>query len=162
MRWQHKVSTTELIWAWAMYEVQKEDTGSVEDTIIIVGATWTTLGIWAPETRTVMKMGVVAAVTPYIVPAAMALAIPVAIGSGISYAIGGEEGLSDFYHFLWEIPEEGLRLKESTSIVSEKAAKKAATGFEWLVTGASHWIDRKIKEVKGIPGFNLGPFYTSS
>ena len=162
MRWQHKVSLTELIWAYAIYEMQRDEGDSLQDAWVFLGAGYATLGIWIPEGRTILRMSAMAYATPYVAPAALAVAVPLAVGTGVSYAIGGEEGLRDYHEFLTEPSKWIERTQESVETIYDEViapqARDVAAGFEWLVTGASNWVERQIDKAKGIPGLHLNPF----
>ena len=156
MRWQHRVTLTELIAIAAIHEIKKEETGTLEDISIATSSALSIVLIWRPTWK-VVAIGVAA---PYVAPAALAVVAPVLIGGGISYAIGGEQGLVDYYEFLTEPTKWAERIDESVATISQEViqpqVEAASHGFNWLVTGASNWIDRKLEEAQqGLPSWPL-------
>lgn len=157
MRWQNKVTLTELIWAYAIYETQKEEGDSLSDAWVFLGAGYATLGIWIPEGRTYLRMSAMALATPYVAPLALAIAGPVAVGTAAAYAIGGKEGLEDYYEFLTE-PEKMIERTQKSirpikDVVTEEIIDPywddAKHGFNWAIRGAKNWAERQVEE-----GFN--------
>jgi hypothetical protein len=156
MLWQNKVSVTELIWAYAIYEMQKEEGDELSDAWVFLGAGYATLGIWIPEGRTYMRMSAMALATPYVAPLALAITGPVAIGTAAAYAIGGKQGLEDYYEFLTEPKKMIKRTQESIrpieKVVSEEIIQPywedAKHGFNWIMGGVSNWAERQVEEAK--------------
>ena len=158
MRWQNKVSLTEAVWAWSLWEIRKEETDFFEDYLIFAGASYTTLGIWAPEFRTAARMSIAAALAPYAVAGASAIAVPLAIGTLAAYKIGGAEGLEDYYEFLTEPTKWKSRTTESLGIIKEEVIEPqledARHGFNWFISGLSNIAERKLEEAKrGLPSW---------
>jgi hypothetical protein len=152
MRWQNKVSLTEAVWAWSLWEIRKEETDFFEDYLIFAGASYTTLGIWAPEFRTAARISIAAAIAPYAVAGATALAVPLAIGTVAAYRIGGAEGLEDYYEFLTEPTKWKSRTEESLGIIKEEVLEPqledAKHGFNWIMGGVSNWAERQLEKAK--------------
>ena len=148
MRWQHRVTLSELIAVAAIHEIKKEETGTLEDISIATSSALSIVLIWRPTWK-VVALGVTA---PYIAPAALAIAAPLVVGGGISYAIAGEQGVVDYYEFLTEIPKEGLRFGESIETIAP--AESASQGLNWLITGMRNLASRKLKEAqRGLPSW---------
>jgi hypothetical protein len=154
MRWQHRVSISQLIAIAAIHEIKKEETGPLEDISIATTSALSIVLIWKPTWK-VIALGVTA---PYVAPSALAIAAPLAIGTGVSYAIGGEQGVVDYYEFITEPTKWVKRTEESIAVITEEVIKpsieSASAGFNWILTGASNWVDRKLQEAKqGLPSW---------
>jgi hypothetical protein len=146
MRWQHKVSLTEVIAVYAMHEIRKEETGTMEDIGIATSAAVTIVGIWYPTGR-VVAAGLVA---PYVAPFALGLTGAVIVGGVISYGIAGEQGLVDYYEFLTEPTKIPERIAESINVITEEVIQPrieaGAHGFNWIMTGINNWAERQLEE----------------
>lgn len=146
VKWQNKVSATEFFWAYAIYEIQKEETGLFEDAALIAGTSWATLGLWAPEARTAFKVGATTAIAPYAAAGAAALVVPVAVGGVAALAVGGEEGLVDYVDFMEDVitadTGELVEKVEFTGEALHDYGKKVESGLS-VVT---NYVERKGKE----------------
>lgn len=79
-------------------KVTADDEFDWTDSATVVATSLGIADIWFPG----IKFKIKTAVTPYLAPAATAVAVPVAIGGVVSYGIAGGEGVKDYYEFLTE------------------------------------------------------------
>lgn len=96
MRWQNKMTWSQLIAASAIYEIKKDEKFTLGDVWTLTGAAVSIGAIWYPEIR----VAAATAAAPYAVPAGAAVAVPVAAGLVTSAIVGGEEGVKDYYEFM--------------------------------------------------------------
>lgn len=153
MRWQHKISLSSVIAVHAMGEIRKEETGTFEDVVIATSGALAIVSIWYPEGR-IVAAGLVA---PYVAPAALAVVAPIAVGGVVSYAIGGEQGVVDFYEFLTE-PQKWERTEEAVGIITREVIQPqieaSQHGFNWLLSGIGNYAERKLREAaRGLPSW---------
>jgi hypothetical protein len=94
--WQNKLTWSELIALAAIAKVKHKKGDHLSDALVLTSAGISIATIWWPEGRVI----VAAAVAPYAVPAGAAAAVPVAAGVLASAAIGGGEGVQDYYEFM--------------------------------------------------------------
>jgi hypothetical protein len=154
MRWQHKISLSSLIAVHAMGEIRKDETGTLEDVAIATSSAVAIVSIWYPEGR-VVAAGLVA---PYVAPAALAVVTPIIVGGALSYAVGGEQGVVDYYEFITEPKQWISRTEESLKVVKEEVImpqlEDVRHGFNWFISGLSNYAERKLREAKrGLPSW---------
>ena len=96
MRWQNKVSWSQLLATYAIYEIKKDEKFTLGDVFTLTGAAVSIGAIWYPEIR----VAAASAAAPYAVPAGAAVAVPVAAGLVASAVIAGDSGVKDYYEFM--------------------------------------------------------------
>jgi len=100
MLWQNKVSWIETTILAAMWETNRKEGDHFTDFLVWVGA-GAKIALIIDPTLAAKAAGWAA---PYVVPAAAAVAVPVATGGVIAAAIGGKQGIKDYADFIIDKP----------------------------------------------------------